>query len=113
MKTYIFSENHSGGSFWLKRADYEALARHGWTLPTNEDKPFYKADDDVPYNWRHNIEGAFNTIREAVEAFEKATGRDFFEQGCSCRGAPFSINSYEYGEYISGDSVGRTVVRPW
>ncbi len=52
-------------------------------------------------------------MQEAVETFEKATGQDFFEEGCNCCGAPFSMSDVDGSEYVSGDSVSRVTVRPW
>lgn len=119
MPKYGFSENNSGGSFRLRKKDYEAMFRAGWVAPALEldidRRPFSGNRDDVPYGWRHGVVGVFPTIRDAVESFEAATGRDFFEEGCNCCGAPFSISCDEDGryEYISGDSVERRTVRPW
>lgn len=120
MPTYQFSENNSGGSWWLARKDYDALMAAGWTYTPSEydlksrwdTKPYLgDADDTVPYGWRHHLTGEFPSIRDAVESFEKATGQDFFEEGCNCCGAPFSISGNN--EYLSGDSVRRQVIRPW
>lgn len=118
-----FSENNSGGSWWLGRKDYEALFAAGWRYQELEStsycdysKPFLdRSSDPVPYGWRHSTVGEFASLREAVESFERATGKDFFEEGCNCCGAPFSISTdgeNEY-EYISGDSVEREAKRPW
>ena len=120
MKEYTFSENNSGGSWWLKEKDYLALFKEGWKYKESDwdkkqgydTKPFLsESGDTVPYGWRHNLVGKFSSIRDAVESFERATGRDFFEEGCNCCGAPFYI--YGDKESLSGDSVIREVVRPW
>src|SRR5574343_270648 len=96
--TYRFSENNSGGSWWLTKEDYEALFEAGWIQPEPEEKdsPIRRLSQllsgGVPYEWRHNVTGKFASIRDAVQSFEKATGKDFFEKGCNCCGAPFSIS---------------------
>lgn len=109
---YKFSENNSGGSWWLNREQYDKLFTAGWEYHATEyDKEnkydtqphLDKKDSTVPYGWRHNLVGEFNSIREAVESFERATGQDFFEEGCNCCGAPFSIASEDHKEYLSGD----------
>ena len=124
MKTYTFSENNSGGSWWLSRENYDALMEKGWKyepseydIKQNHDTQSFmnSQTDNVPYGWRHGLTGEFESIREAVESFELATGKDFFDQGCNCCGAPFSISSRgdnDY-EYLSGDSVAHTPNRPW
>ena len=110
---FIFSENNSGGKWWLKRTQYESLFKSGWVYEPKEyqikngydKKSFYetfftaKLDlfpevDDVPYGWRLNLVGEFNSMEDAIENWENTTGRDINEQGCSCCGNPFSI--YEY-----------------
>lgn len=126
MKTYEFSENNSGGSWWLNREDYDALMADGWRYELPDglkdhdpiipfEEPWGEEDDTVPYGWRHYLVREAESLKEAVESFERATGRDFFSEGCNCCGAPFSISSRGEGdwEYMSGDSVSRQVIRPW
>ena len=117
---FAFSENNSGGSWWLGRKQYEALLAAGWKYePSDYDKergydvePFSSGEKDpVPYGWRHGLTGDFGSMKEAVENWEKATDEDFFAEGCNCCGAPFSISSDK--EYLSGDSVNRETIRPW
>jgi hypothetical protein len=117
MKKYEFSENNSGGSWWLNKKDYENLIKAGWKLPEKDThKDFTLLDTkDIPYFWRKGMTFEAETMQEAVTSWESATGRDFFEEGCNCCGAPFSIycgegNSYEH---MSGDSISRVPVRPW
>jgi len=123
MTTYKFSENNSGGGWWLDERKYKALFVAGWKYEPSEydikegyDKnPFPLSggnkEDTVPYGWRHNLTGEFDSIRSAIESFEMVTGMDFFAEGCNCCGAPF----YMFGgdEYLSGNSVKREVIRPW
>lgn len=122
MPKYEFSENNSGGRWWLNRSDYDALFAAGWTYePSDWDKkngydtrPFLDGEGDaVPYGWRHGLLYEAETMQEAVESWEHATGADFFAEGCNCCGAPFSISTVDGDEYISGDTVSRTVNRPW
>ena len=124
MRLYSFSENNSGGSWWLDRKQYDALIAAGWEYHAtdydikqgHDTKPFLgETDDTVPYGWRQSMSKVFNTLQEAVEDWKRATGEDFFAEGCNCCGAPFSIASAE-GEpydYISGDSVEPATIRPW
>ncbi len=118
MTKYIFSENNSGGSWWLKKPQYEALFAAGWKVDSDETtgplaSTMQGLSGDVPYAWRHELYGEFDSLRAAVESWERATGEDFFAEGCNCCGCPFSIHSEGYDESISGDSVEHTPVRPW
>lgn len=121
MKIFKFSENNSGGSWWLSRKQYDALMAAGWFYEPSEydlkegfDKNPWLSDkgDTTPYGWRHNLKFKANSMKEAVESFEAATGEDFFAEGCNCCGAPFSMSG-EDGDYTSGDDVRREVVRPF
>jgi hypothetical protein len=113
MDIFEFSENNSGGSWWLDRKQYDALFAAGWTYEPSEydlksgyDKDGFLGDkgDDVPYGWRHGLRFEANSIQEAVESWESATGENFFAGGCPCCGAPFSISneSSDKWEYMSG-----------
>lgn len=115
---FEFSENNSGGRWWLGAKEYKALFKAGWTYEADEwdkkgghDKNGWTKDDPVPYGWRKGLKGSFASAKEAVESWEQATGRDFFAEGCNCCGSPFRISGGE--EYVSGDSVERTAVRPF
>lgn len=119
---YYFNENNSGGSWWLDKDQYERLFAAGWKYePCDYDieqgydkKPFFDGEKkSVPYGWRHGLVGEFSSIKEAVENWERATGQDFFAEGCNCCGSPFSMHSDNYDECASGDSVQREVIRPW
>lgn len=120
-KIYSFSENNSGGSWWLNREQYDALMKAGWFYePSDYDKeqgydtqPFNNDPrDKVPYGWRHHLKGRFNSMKEAVESWEHAVHQDFFAEGCNCCGAPFSM-SEEGGGYVSGNTVRRETIRPF
>lgn len=94
-----FSENNSGGNWWLNKRQYDALLAAGWYYePTEYDKangydtkPFSPDDkrDDVPYAWRHNLRFRAHSMEEAVGNWAGATGEDPDARGCSCCGQPF------------------------
>ena len=121
MPIYEFSENNSGGSWWLNRAQYDKLFDAGFFLDEDGMKSSERfgssslSTKDVPYGWRSNVQVEAASLQEAVERWEDATGEDFFAEGCNCCGAPFSMHSVGEGDYdyVSGDSVNRTVNRPW
>lgn len=121
MAVYEFSENNSGGSWWLNREAYDRLFEAGWYYePSEYDKqaghdtnPFLgEKGDTVPYGWRHGLRFEADSIQAAVESWEAATGQDFFAQGCPCCGCPFSMHGVDSNEWASG-SDALQVVRPW
>ena len=122
LKVFSFDENNSGGSWWLDRKQYDALFKAGFTYtPSKYDiehgydkNPFRDNENStVPYGWRKYLQIKASSMKEAVEKWEAATGEDFFAQGCNCCGAPFSMKCEKPYEYMSGDSVSRTVNRPF
>ena len=122
VRIFEFSENNSGGSWWLNRQQYDALMAAGfYYVPSEYDiEHGYDTDTktlgsaDVPYGWRHGLQVKAVDIRDAVERWEAATGEDFFAEGCKCCGCPFSMTAVsEPYEYACGDSVSRETIRPW
>jgi len=71
--TVQFSENNSGGSWWLNEEQYQALRDGGWTV---ED---------------HRATKEFNTLEEGVEEWERLTGEDSDTLGCECCGRPYQF----------------------
>jgi hypothetical protein len=112
MRTYEFSENNSGGSWWLNKQQYEALFAAGWTYTPSEydlevghDKNGFLNDkgDTVPYGWRHGLRFEAESIKDAVQSWEDATGENLFAGGCPCCGPPFYISSVDSPyESVSG-----------
>jgi len=78
-----YSGNNSGGYFWLKKADLEALEANGWKR-TNRSQGFKK---DFP------------TPRAAMLEFEKLTNQKVTDEGCNCCGPPHCFSWEENGEY--------------
>lgn len=81
-----FSENNSGGSFWLTQKNYDDLKAAGW-----EGEGIQKDR----YGGRElRREGL--SMRMARAEFWDITGWDPDEEGCGCCGQPF--NFYEYDD---------------
>ena len=100
---YRFSENNSGGSWWLNRKQYDKLIAAGWKYePTayeiehgHDKNPWYhdpRDKDEVPYGWRHNLTLEAASEKIAVAIWETATDANINESGCSCCGSPFDIS---------------------
>ena len=119
-----YSSNNSGGDWWLEDKDWENLEKAGWLLDRGRDFifdergnhtydkngfPKFKkgkgefADEDGRYMGAlaHGAWKKFDSIKEALEEFEKITGQNVTDEGCSCCGPPHSF-SWE-GGYCSGD----------
>lgn len=85
--SYIkFSENNSGGSFWLTKKNYDDLIAAGWTgegiLPDR-------------YSGRE-LKRTGVSKRVALAEFQDITGWSPYEEGCECCGQPF--NFYEFDD---------------
>jgi len=93
---FEFSENNSGGSWWLNRDQYIALLKSGkWGIDIEgvecSSRFSIFENDDVPYVLRHNLVGQFNSQQEAEDSWESLTGYSLEEEGCECCGRPFSL----------------------
>lgn len=67
-----YSQNNSGGSWWLDDKDWDALQAAGWDV---SEKPM-RADKDFP------------SLEDAVAEWERLTGQDSKAEGCECCGRP-------------------------
>jgi len=80
-----FSENNSGGSFWLTQENYDALKARGWVGEgILEDR----------YAGRR-LRRYDTSMIMALAEFEDATGWDPDEEGCGCCGQPFNFYKYD------------------
>jgi hypothetical protein len=82
-----FSENNSGGSWWLDGKDYTALYLAGW-----------KSDEDSRYDGRpYRVTKRFTAPTErlaesmAIDEWERITGASAQEEGCNCCGQPYNF----------------------
>ena len=90
---FQFSENNSGGSWWLGEPEYAALLKSGrWGIP-REDLDFQGSWSrwDRLYNFRQNLIGQFDSLKAARASWEACTGEDLDADGCECCGPPFSL----------------------
>lgn len=98
-----YDTNNSGGSYWLKNNDWEALRNAGWLL-MDWDNAYYEngqyvADETgLPKVTRpaqlesaHYAFKMFDSISDAIKEFEKLTGQDVTDEGCNCCGPPHSF----------------------
>lgn len=123
-----YHSNNSGGSWWLKDADWKALAVAGWkvvwageefvyengknkrdkaefpvTKKTN--KPSFCRKEKGGWRYLGSLSKGyaykhFDSPKAAMEEFEQITGQNVSDEGCNCCGPPhaFSWN----GGYASG-----------
>jgi hypothetical protein len=80
LKTITYSSNNSGGDWWLSDDDWKKLEAEGWKV-----------------NWKpKRFLGALATTAtkefasrdEAITEWERITGQDAWDGGCSCCGNP-------------------------
>ena len=72
-----FSENNSGGSYWLSESDYAALEAAGWQRSVNGLRSLTKR---------------VSSLAEGVAEWELLTGQSAGSVGCPCCGVPFSFD---------------------
>lgn len=123
-----YNSNNSGGDWWLKDGDWKNLEKNGWKviwcseefvyekgrhvydengLPKTKNEPntFSKKDKNGIYRYlgalAHYAFKHFDSIKEALQEFEKITGQDVSEEGCNCCGPPHCF-SWE-GDCCSGE----------
>ena len=80
--TVEFSENNSGGSWWLDKEQYDALAAAGWKVEGR------------------NAKKKFDSLEEGKSEWETVTGANPDEMGCECCGRPYQFweNSWDEKE---------------
>ena len=71
MTKIVFSENNSGGSWWLSPSDYIALENAGWEVSYRE-----ATREGLSYE-------------DAVDEWADITGSNPDTEGCPCCGKPF------------------------
>jgi len=91
-----FSENNSGGTWWLQQEHYDKLFAAGW----HPGRTSYNGS----VRGAHRIivldaidEGVANTTayNMAVLEWEKLTGENSDDPGCSCCGAPYQFYDWD------------------
>ena len=128
-----YNPNNSGGSWWLKDEDWKALEKAGWLVVWAGLSFDYKdggyqfelnglpklkkgivsmfAEKDSHGVYRHLGSLAryafnqFDSIKHALEEFEKVTGQNVMDEGCDCCGAPHSFRWPD--GYCSGEDCGK------
>ena len=101
-----YSSNNSGGHWWLEDKDWQALEGAGWNVNWVKDSEFHTGD-----RWL----GAFAdsasrtglSLLDAVDEWERVTGKSSTDAGCPCCGQPHMFTEYDDdGKYVSsGPSV--------
>lgn len=120
-----YSSNNSGGSWWLKDKDWEALEAAGWNVHWRDKNgrtpkgllkdPLMKCERTIGrFLGAQAKECAkeFETAIEGIEEWERITGKNARSLGCSCCGPPhafgfksdgnieyFSPSAPEYGDW--------------
>jgi len=83
-----YTSNNSGGDWWLSDKNWKDLEAAGWQVNWKKDEPNPPKDG----RWlgalatRATREGL--SMDEAVAEFERITGCDSTDAGCSCCGQP-------------------------
>ena len=109
----IYDSNNSGGRWWLKDADWEALETAGWTVHWKQtDRLLEKSpefglySDDLLRRCPKREIGWLGTFatsaaietddpRGTIREWERVTGQSASDVGCNCCGPP---HNFEYRE---------------
>ncbi len=82
-----FSENNSGGSWWLTDGDYRNLEEAGWKMGRVSSVGNHIAGASKVFTARDEHVAEATAIAE----WESITGEDSEEIGCTCCGQPYSF----------------------
>lgn len=90
--TVTYSSNNSGGDWWLSDEDWIALEKAGWEIKWFKEDPYWKDRLGEGDRWLGAL--ASSAIRkglsedDAISEWERITGQDALDGGCSCCGEP-------------------------
>lgn len=89
-----YSSNNSGGSWWLKDADWLALERDGWEVLWAKDEAGFGVKDGryLGALARSAVSPDVETVGDALRRFEAVTKQTVTDEGCNCCGAPHSFS---------------------
>ena len=80
-----YTSTNSGGQWWLTDDDWKNLEKAGWKVEWEKER-FLGA-------LARSAKKEFDSIKEAVEEWEKITREDSRAEGCSCCGQPHNFTS--------------------
>lgn len=103
-----YSHNNSGGRWWLKDKDWEALEKAGWKVRwIAKDKYAMKDPDGKRFLGALAQEATRSglSLEEAVAEWEKITGLESTDPGCSCCGQPHTFTETNGIRVRSGPNI--------
>jgi len=90
-----YSENNSGGYWWLNKETYEKLYQNGW-------EPEYYGSSSLRtengFNRPYQITKPFPTEAMGIAEWEWITGENADTLGCTCCGQPHNFYTSEIEE---------------
>jgi hypothetical protein len=104
-----YSSNNSGGSWWLKDADWYALEATGWEVDWVKDQKDMDGE-----RWLGALASYarknFDNPSDAIEEFENITGESASAVGCNCCGPPHSFSYEDEDGYHYASGVATTTI---
>lgn len=103
-----YSSNNSGGSWWLDDDDWISLEKAGWKVNWSRDQDRLGKNKE---RWlgalATSAEREGLSLRDAVDEWERVTGKFSTDVGCPCCGQPHRFTLYDTdGGYVtSGPDV--------
>ena len=79
--TVSYDSNNSGGRWWLADDDWRKLEKAGWVVEWRAERRWLGA-------LATSAKRVGLSLREAVDEWERVTGRSSTEAGCACCGQP-------------------------
>jgi hypothetical protein len=114
-KKVAYSSNNSGGSWWLTDEDWRSLEREGWTVEWVAEDSATATYLDKDGRWlgalakRASKSFPAPYIANAVKDWERITGQNASDLGCTCCGPPHSFSvedvRWDDGGYASGPEI--------
>ena len=102
-----YSSNNSGGSWWLTDQNWYDLEEAGWSISWKKDQETAQGKyEDGRWLGALATDASknFPSMIEAITEWERITGLNASDEGCSCCGSPHYFYS-EDGQGVSGDSI--------
>jgi hypothetical protein len=103
-----YDSNNSGGDWWLKDEDWDALAEAGWNVYWKQGSGFPSLDPNAKHlgpldprektgqRWLGALATSaakeFENPADAIPEWERITGQDAGAIGCNCCGTPHSFS---------------------
>lgn len=99
-----YSSNNSGGNWWLTDQNWLDLEKAGWEVAWVKGEKHYHGEVRWLGALAKNATRKGLMLGEAITEWEKVTGENSSDLGCSCCGVPHEFTLYDGEKYIESYS---------